>query len=235
MNELKPYGEQATVSIWTEKGCNSMNILITGGAGLSVPIWQMPFLLKDILLQSLIISLPEAKHLFHRRPVLLKQISAAVSPFNFGPRPFDVIYHEAAQTMVPSSIKDPYHDADENIMGLLSLLEAARQGGVKNHFSSSAAIYGDNSALPLTEEVPPHPLSFYGLTKWMTENYLELYHQLYGLDYAILRYSNVYGPRQGAHGEGGVIYIFAKQLAEGKDLTISATADKPVILSMFMM
>lgn len=134
---------------------------------------------------------------------------------------FDVIYHEAAQTMVPESIKDPHFDADENIMGLLSILEAARSSGVqKIIFSSSAAIYGDNPSLPLQETEIPAPTSFYGLTKWMTEHYLALYHKLYGLHYTILRYSNVYGPRQGAHGEGGVIYIFAKLLAENKPLTI---------------
>ena len=134
---------------------------------------------------------------------------------------FDVVYHEAAQTMVPASIANPHFDADENIMGLLSVLEAARRNGVKKViFSSSAAIYGDNTALPLKESESPAPTSFYGLTKWMTERYLALYHTLYGLDYTILRYSNVYGPRQGAHGEGGVIYIFAKLLAENTALTI---------------
>lgn len=134
---------------------------------------------------------------------------------------FDVIYHEAAQTMVPTSIAHPDFDADENIMGLLSILENARRTGVKKViFSSSAAIYGDNLALPLKEEEIPAPESFYGLTKWMTEHYLALYHKLYGLHYTVLRYSNVYGPRQGAHGEGGVIYIFAKALAEGKPITI---------------
>ena len=116
---------------------------------------------------------------------------------------FDVIYHEAAQTMVPVSIKDPHYDADENIMGLLSILENARKTGVKKViFSSSAAIYGDNTKLPLKETEKPAPESFYGL------------------HYTVLRYSNVYGPRQGANGEGGVIYIFSKALAEKKPITI---------------
>lgn len=139
----------------------------------------------------------------------------------FEKRHFDAVYHEAAQTLVPVSIENPHFDADENIMGLLSVLEAARKTGTKKViFSSSAAIYGDNPALPLKESELPAPTSFYGLTKWMTEQYLSLYHALYGLTYTVLRYSNVYGPRQGAKGEGGVIYIFAKALAEGKSLTI---------------
>ena len=139
----------------------------------------------------------------------------------FKERHFDIIYHEAAQTMVPASIDNPYLDADINISGMLRVLEAARKTDVqKIIFSSSAAVYGDNPALPLTENLIPAPSSFYGLTKWMTEKYLALYHKIYELSYTVLRYSNVYGPRQGADGEGGVIYIFAKQLAEGKDLTI---------------
>ncbi len=139
----------------------------------------------------------------------------------FASHHFDVVYHEAAQTMVPVSINDPHYDADENIMGLLSILENARKTGVKKViFSSSAAIYGDNTKLPLVETEKPQPESFYGLTKWMTEEYLALYHKLYGLHYTVLRYSNVYGPRQGANGEGGVIYIFSKALAEGKEITI---------------
>lgn len=134
---------------------------------------------------------------------------------------FEAVYHEAAQTMVPVSVDNPYFDADENIMGLLSVLEAARKTGTRKViFASSAAIYGDNASLPLKETEAPAPTAFYGLTKWMTEKYLALYHDLYDLDYTVLRYSNVYGPRQGAHGEGGVIYIFAKLLAEGKPLTI---------------
>ena len=97
---------------------------------------------------------------------------------------FDVVYHEAAQTMVPVSVDNPYFDADENIMGLLSVLEAARKTGTKKIiFASSAAIYGDNPALPLSETETPAPTSFYGLTKMMTEKYLDLYKNLCGLDY----------------------------------------------------
>ena len=134
---------------------------------------------------------------------------------------FDIVYHEAAQTMVPLSIQDPKFDAEENIVGLLNVLEASRKTNVKKIiFSSSAAIYGDNSNLPLEENELPAPTSFYGLTKWMTERYLDLYHSLFNLNYTILRYSNVYGPRQGANGEGGVIYLFAKALAQNKSFTI---------------
>ena len=134
----------------------------------------------------------------------------------------DVIVHLAAQTMVDSSIKDPVFDASENIMGTLNVLEAARQCGARVIFASTAAAYGDvvESELPVLETHDLRPQSFYGLTKVGVEKYLNLYHELYGLDYVVCRFANVYGERQGDSGEGGVISIFAKRIAAGKDITI---------------
>lgn len=136
---------------------------------------------------------------------------------------FDAIVHLAAQTMVDASIRDPRFDADENVMGLLNVLEAARLSGVQRVLlASTAAAYGDvqESSLPVHEDDALQPMSFYGLTKVIGEHYLKLYHQLYGLDYVVLRFANVYGERQGDSGEGGVISIFAKQIAKGQDITI---------------
>ncbi|SDG64100.1 UDP-glucose 4-epimerase [Selenomonas sp. WCT3] len=134
----------------------------------------------------------------------------------------NVIVHLAAQTMVDSSIKDPVFDASENIMGTLNVLEAARQCGARVVFASTAAAYGDvlEDDLPVVESQELSPQSFYGLTKVGVEKYLELYHRHYGLDYVICRFANVYGERQGDTGEGGVISIFAKRIAAGKDITI---------------
>lgn len=136
---------------------------------------------------------------------------------------FDAIVHLAGQTMVDASIRDPHFDASENVMGTVNVLEAARLSGVKRVvFASTAAAYGDvtEKMLPLREDLPLEPLSFYGLTKVMVERYLALYHALYGLDYVVLRFANVYGERQGDKGEGGVISIFAKRVAKGDLLTI---------------
>ncbi len=136
---------------------------------------------------------------------------------------FDAIVHLAAQILVEASIRDPYFDADENVMGLVNVLEGARSGGVRRIiFPSSAAVYGDvaEAELPLVEDTPLAPLSFYGLTKEMSERYLELYHRHYGLEYVVLRFANVYGERQGDKGEGGVISIFAQKAARGEDITI---------------
>ena len=136
---------------------------------------------------------------------------------------FDVIVHLAAQTMVDVSIKNPEFDASENIMGTVNILEAARHSGVKRViFASTAAAYGNvtEEKLPIRENETLAPVSFYGLTKVTVEKYLQLYHDLYGLDYVALRFANVYGERQGDTGEGGVISIFAKRIANGQDITI---------------
>lgn len=136
---------------------------------------------------------------------------------------FDAIVHLAAQTMVDASLKDPYFDADENLMGTVNILEAARKSGVKRVvLASTAAVYGDvaQSRLPLVEETPLLPLSFYGFTKMAAEHYFSLYKRNYGLDYVALRFANVYGERQGDKGEGGVISIFAKRIAKGEGITI---------------
>ena len=135
---------------------------------------------------------------------------------------FDVIVHLAAQTMVDVSIKEPVFDASENIMGTLNVLEAARQCGARVIFASTAAAYGDvaETDLPVKESQALHPQSFYGLTKVGAEKYLQLYHDIYGLDYVVCRFANVYGERQGDKGEGGVISIFAKRIAAGEDITI---------------
>ena len=85
---------------------------------------------------------------------------------------------------------------------------------------SSAAVYGDLDTLPLTETMAGQPSSFYGLTKLTTESYLRIYHEAFGLPYICFRYANVYGPRQGNGGEGGVISIFCERLQAHKDISI---------------
>ena len=132
-----------------------------------------------------------------------------------------VVFHEAAQTMVPASMENPKMDCDVNLIGLINLLEAARKYKVE-HFlmPSSAAVYGDLDTLPLTEAMSGKPTSFYGLTKLTAEGYLRIYEQAFGLKTVCFRYANVYGPRQGDGGEGGVISIFNRLIVEGKPLTV---------------
>lgn len=136
---------------------------------------------------------------------------------------FDAIVHLAGQTMVNASVEDPVFDARQNILGTIQVLEAARQGSVRRViFASTAAAYGDvaEGELPIQESRPLAPLSFYGLSKVTAEGYFALYQRLFGLDYVVLRFANVYGERQGDGGEGGVISIFARAAARGEALTI---------------
>ena len=133
----------------------------------------------------------------------------------------DYIFHEAAQTEVSTSMSDPMLDCDINLMGLINLLNAAVKLDIKKFLMpSSAAVYGNLDTLPLNEEMIGNPSSFYGLTKLTTEHYLRIYHEAFGLPYICYRYSNVFGPRQGNGGEGGVISIFAKAIVQDSPIII---------------
>lgn len=132
-----------------------------------------------------------------------------------------VVFHEAAQTMVPASMNNPHYDCDVNLLGLINVLDASRTVGVEQFvMPSTAAVYGDLKTLPLTEMMSGEPTSFYGLTKLTTEGYLRIYEQAFGLKTVCFRYSNVYGPRQGDGGEGGVISIFNRAIKAGEMLTV---------------
>lgn len=140
---------------------------------------------------------------------------------------FDAVVHLAAQTMVPYSLQHPDEDCSVNLLGLLNVLECCRVSGVKNVvFSSSAAVYGDNLNIPLQEEERLLPTSAYGITKMTSEHYLRMYHYLYGLNTTVLRFANVYGERQGAGGEGGVVSIFCKLLAKGEGVTVFGNGEQ---------
>lgn len=133
----------------------------------------------------------------------------------------DYIFHEAAQTEVSTSMTDPMLDCDINLMGLINLLNAAVKLDIKKFLMpSSAAVYGNLDTLPLNENMIGNPSSFYGLTKLTTEYYLRIYHEAFGLPYVCYRYSNVFGPRQGNGGEGGVISIFAKAIVQDSPIII---------------
>lgn len=144
-----------------------------------------------------------------RRPDALKKV--------FKKHRFDVINHHAAQMDVRRSVADPQFDASINIFGLLNLLELAREHKVKKIIfsSSGGTVYGE-CRRPAIEGDPEVPLSPYGITKFASEKYIHMYSQLYGLNYTIFRYANVYGPRQDPHGEAGVVAIFSQLLLKGK-------------------
>ena len=125
----------------------------------------------------------------------------------------EVICHLAAQHSVKISTDDPVHDASVNILGLINLLQNATRFGVRKViFSSSGATYGSVEKMPVDETITQHPESPYGTTKMASEYYLRFWKNMYGLDFTILRYGNVYGPRQDPLGEAGVIAIFSRQI-----------------------
>ncbi len=123
----------------------------------------------------------------------------------------EIVFHLAAQSSVRRSAIDPVADADSNVMGTIRLIAAAAAEGVEKFIFSSTggAIYGDPETIPCDEDTPVNPLTPYALSKYVGEQYLELFNETYGLDYTILRYANVYGPGQNPDGEAGVIAIFA--------------------------
>ncbi len=135
---------------------------------------------------------------------------------------FTLLNHHAAQMDVRRSVADPVFDADVNVVGLVNLLEGARAGGVRRVIfaSSGGVVYGEGAQLPLPEQAAKLPVSPYGTAKLASEYYLATFARLYGLETVALRYSNVYGPRQNAHGEAGVVAIFARQLLAGEALTV---------------
>jgi UDP-glucose 4-epimerase len=135
----------------------------------------------------------------------------------------DVLVHHAAQMDVRRSVADPVFDASVNILGGINLLEAARQGGVRQVLfaSTGGAIYGEQDYFPADEEHPARPVSPYGVSKFSFERYLFYYHVAYGLDATCLRYANVYGERQNPHGEAGVVAIFLDRLLAGTAPTIN--------------
>jgi nucleoside-diphosphate-sugar epimerase len=135
---------------------------------------------------------------------------------------FDLIYHLAAQVVVPYSMENPTEDFDNNARGTLNVLEKARKDKTRLIFASSAAVYGNPDEFPTSESYGFHPISCYGLSKVVGEQYCQMYRQQYGVDVTIARFSNVYGSR--CH---GVIHDFLDKLqADPQKLTIIGTGQQ---------
>jgi len=140
----------------------------------------------------------------------------------------DGVVHQAAQVDLRKSVADPASDADVNVVASVRLLEAAAGAGVKRFVfaSTGGAIYGEPREVPQTEEHPANPLSPYGCAKLAVEHYLHYFREVRGLSCVALRYANVYGPRQNAKGEAGVVAIFAPHLLADEDVTINGSGEQ---------
>jgi len=133
----------------------------------------------------------------------------------------DFVIHQAAQTNVQKSISNVMNDAEINILGTIKLLELSKKYNVQKFiFASSAAVYGEPKQIPIDVIHPLNPINPYGLSKWTSEKYIQLMASMSNLDYTILRYSNVYGPKQRSDIEGGVVSIFINSLKQGKNINI---------------
>ncbi len=137
----------------------------------------------------------------------------------------DYVNHHAAQMDVRKSVDDPMFDARTNILGSMNLIMESLQSGVAKfvYVSTGGAVYGEPDSLPVDETYPVNPLSPYGVSKHTVEHYLYLCAHNAGFRYTVLRYANVYGPRQNPHGEAGVVAIFTEKMLVGETPTIFGT------------
>jgi UDP-glucose 4-epimerase len=205
-----------------------MKILVTGGAGFigsnvvdgCVQAGHEVLVVDNLLTGKRSNVNPEAR--FHEMDIRSPDIHALIER----ERP-DVLCHHAAQISVPDSVSRPIEDAEINILGLLNLLESAVKNKVKKvlFISSGGAIYGEASEYPTSESCLPKPFSPYAVSKYSSEHYLAYYYHQYGLDYTILRYANIYGPRQIPRAEAGVVAIFMDNLMKEKSSVLNHFQD----------
>jgi UDP-glucose 4-epimerase len=207
-----------------------MKVLVTGGAGFigsHVADGYLAEGLDVVIVDDLSRGSPEnVSPRAHFYQVDIRDRAALQAVFE-QEKP-DLINHHAAQIDVRRAVKEPIFDAECNILGSIHLLGLAVEYQVRRfiYASTGGAIYGEPKVLPATEETPVMPITPYGISKHTAEHYLYLYHVLYGLPYVVLRYGNVYGPRQSSKGEAGVVAIFCEQMLQGIRPTIYGDGSK---------
>lgn len=197
-----------------------MKILLTGGAGF-IGSWVAEHLIADghevmvidDLSTGMAENIPGEADFIECSILDRKKTRNAFEKF----RP-DILNHHAAQINVNRSVSDPLFDATVNIKGSLNLFELCRVYGTRKIIfaSSGGTIYGDTGILPVKEETKCYPVSPYGIAKFSVEMYLKYYRSVHSIDFISLRYSNVYGERQNARGEAGVISIFCDNIINNR-------------------
>ena len=207
-----------------------MKILVTGGAGFIASHVSEGYLkaghevvIVDDLSTGKRENVPPRVRFYEQD---ISDLSAMEKIFN-DERP-ELINHHAAQMDVRRSVREPLFDAKVNILGALGLLELAVKYKVRKflYASTGGASYGEVDRVPVNEDYPTAPICHYGVSKSTLEKYLFLSRRLYGLNYTVMRYPNVYGPRQNPHGEAGVVAIFALQMLRGERPTIFGDGSK---------
>ena len=200
-----------------------MNVLVTGGAGF-IGSHLVDRLIADGHTVAAVDILATGKRENVNPQAALYEIdirSPALAAAFEAARP-EVVFHVAAHASVSESVRDPMHDAEVNVLGTLNVLQQCAAYGVGRFVFSSTggALYGEPERLPADEEHPVSPLSPYGASKAAAEAYVQTHCALSGIRYTILRYGNVYGPRQDPFGEAGVVAIFANAMMGGRPPTI---------------
>jgi UDP-glucose 4-epimerase len=201
-----------------------MNILVTGGAGFIGSHITDAYISRGhnvIIIDNMSTGVKEyinPKAKFYEMDVCDDKISKI-----FKENQIDVINHHAAQIDLRKSVDDPKFDIQVNIAGSVNLLQNAVNAGVKKFIfaSTGGAIYGEHDYFPADENHATRPYAPYGINKLCVEKYLFYYNHVYGLNYTVLRYANVYGPRQNPHGECGVIAIFTDKILKGVEPLIN--------------
>ena len=206
-----------------------MKVLVTGGAGFIGSHVVDKFLangFKVVIVDDLSTGRasnlnPDAKfYQLDIRSPQLRDIFEQEQP--------DFVSHHAAQMDVRRSVAQPLFDADVNILGSINMIECARKAGVQRfiYISTGGAVYGEPEYLPCDENHPINPICQYGASKHTVEHYLYMYQVNYNLNYTVLRYPNVYGPRQDPHGEAGVVAIFTRQMMDGEQVVINGDGEQ---------
>lgn len=203
---------------------NSKNVLITGGAGF-IGSHVSDLLIKHgysvIVVDNL--SSGADSNLNKNAKFYNMDINSPDLEKVFKENKVNYVFHFAAQANVSFSTKFPTIDATENILGSINILQLSKKYGVEKFIpASTAAVYGVPKSLPVDENHETVCLSFYGISKLTMEKYVELF----GVDYIIFRFANVYGPRQSAHGEAGVVAIFADKMKNNEDIIIHGDGEQ---------
>jgi UDP-glucose 4-epimerase len=203
---------------------NSQRVLVTGGAGFIGSHVADAYLARGDRVW-IVDDLSTGKEQNLPRGAVFARLdigAAALADLFRDAGGFDIVNHHAAQIDVRSSVANPRADARINIDGLLNVLECATRFRTRRFIfvSSGGVVYGEPEVRPTPETAPKGPLSPYGVSKLAAEYYLHYYRRIHGLQYIVLRYGNVYGPRQDPHGEAGVVAIFSNRIIAGQALTI---------------
>lgn len=206
-----------------------MKILVTGGAGFIashitdsyIAEGHTVFVLDN--LQTGFEKNVNPKAVFIKKDIIDPSLSGL-----FQKEKFDIVNHHAAQMDVRKSVADPSFDATTNILGTINLLQNCIKTGVKKFMfaSTGGAVYGEQAYFPADENHPTQPMSPYGISKLAVEKYLFFYSNQHKLNYTILRYANIYGPRQNSMGEAGVVAIFSTKLLKGEQPIINGSGEQ---------